>query len=118
MPLLELLKTFLGVQSAPVREVHFPATLGQIYVTANDEAIKKAEAQFLDTEGTPGDRPSGESPPNEQQGNGGGDGGEENKPKPNSNGEHFEGPAMDDSTEQGQRFAHQISIHKKHDGDR
>ena len=24
---------------------------------------------------------------------------------------------MDDSTEQGQRYAHQISIHKKHDGD-
>ena len=116
VPLLELLKTFLGVQSAPVREVHFPATLGEIYVTADDAAIKKAVAQFLDTEGTPGDRPAGQPPPNEQQ-NGGGNGGKDNKPKPSSNSDHFEGPTMDDSTEQGQRYAHQISIHKKHDGD-
>ena len=34
VPLLELLKTFLAVQSAPVREVHFPAELGTTYVTA------------------------------------------------------------------------------------
>ena len=82
VPLLELLKTFASVQSAPVREVHFPAQLGEIYVTANDAAIKKAVAQFLDTEGTPGGRPAGQSPPTAQPsgghgshhgGNGGGD---------------------------------------------
>ena len=36
-------------------------------MTANDAAIKKAIAQFLDTEGTPGDRPAGESPPNDSR---------------------------------------------------
>ena len=39
VPLLELLKTFLSVQSAPVREVHFPAQLGETYVTASSKAI-------------------------------------------------------------------------------
>ena len=66
VPLLELLKTFVGVQSAPVLEVHFPADLGDGtsgYVTASQSAIKKAVAQFLDTEGTPGERPSGEASP-------------------------------------------------------
>jgi polyisoprenyl-teichoic acid--peptidoglycan teichoic acid transferase len=116
--LLELLKTFLAVQSAPVREVHFPAQLGTTYVTANDDAIKKAVAQFLDTEGTPGDLPSGDSPPNDNQDQGGGNGGpKENKPKPDSGGDHFEGPVMDDSSDQGQQFAHQISIHKKKNGE-
>ena len=73
MPLLELLKTFLAVQSAPVREVHFPAELGTTYVTANDEAIQAAVAQFLDAEGTPGERPAGESPPASEQEPSGGD---------------------------------------------
>jgi LCP family protein required for cell wall assembly len=123
VPLLELLKTFLAVQSAPVREVHFPAQLGATYVTANDKAVKEAVAQFLNAEGTPGERPAGESPPaqapdkpsNADKPNGGGNKPDENKPKPPS--DHFEGPAMQDSTDEGQTYAHQVSIHKKKDGD-
>ena len=54
--LLELLKTFLAVQAAPVREVHFPADLGDGtsgYVTASEDAIKKMVEQFLGV-GVPG----------------------------------------------------------------
>ena len=119
VPLLELLKTFVGVQSAPVLEVHFPADLGDGtsgYVTASQSAIKKAVAQFLDTEGTPGERPSGEaSPPdsgNEQGSGGGGKGGGKNKP----GSDHFVGPKMDDATAQGQEFAHQTAVKKRKDG--
>jgi LCP family protein required for cell wall assembly len=121
--LLELLKTFLGVQSAPVTEVHFPAELGASYVTASDDAIQKAVQQFLNTEGTPGERPAGESPPGEEPNkpkpeNGGDHKPNEEKPKPdNSNGDHFEGPPMQDSTGEGQTYAKQISHKRKHDGE-
>ncbi len=68
MPLLELLKTFLGVQSAPVREVHFPAQLGEIYVTADDAAIKKAVAAVPRHRGHPrATARRGSRRPNEQQ---------------------------------------------------
>jgi polyisoprenyl-teichoic acid--peptidoglycan teichoic acid transferase len=127
VPLLELLKTFASVQSAPVREVHFPAQLGETYVTANDAAIKTAVAQFLDTEGTPGSRPAGESPPAEQPSGGDQNQSGENKPDQNKPGEnkpdepkpadHFVGPTMDDATEQSQASATQLSHVKKHDGD-
>ncbi len=117
VPLLELLKTFAAVQSAPVREVHFPAELGDIYVTADDDAVKEAVKQFYNAEGTPGERPSGESPENGGEDGGGGGGGGEDKPKPDKEEGHFEGPTMDDSTEQGQRYAHQISIKKRNDGE-
>jgi polyisoprenyl-teichoic acid--peptidoglycan teichoic acid transferase len=123
VPLLELLKTFLAVQSAPVREVHFPAQLGETYVTASDDAIKNAVQQFLDAEGTPGARPAGESPPSDEpdkpsnadKPGGGNHKPDEQKPKPDN--DHFEGPAMDDSTGEGQTYAHQVSIKKKKDGD-
>ena len=39
--LLELLKTFLAVQSAPVSEVHFPAELGTAYVTASTRRSRR-----------------------------------------------------------------------------
>ena len=61
--LLELLKTFVGVAVAPVREVHFPAELGtDLRDRRATSAIKEAVQQFLGTEGTPGERPPGESP--------------------------------------------------------
>jgi LCP family protein required for cell wall assembly len=127
VPLLELLKTFAAVQSAPVREVHFPAQLGETYVTASDSAVKKAVAQFLDTEGTPGGRPAGQSPPAEEpsgHGGGGDNGGNqnkpnENKPKPDENkpsNDHFVGPPMEDATAQAQASATQLSHVHKHDG--
>ncbi len=126
--LLELLKTFIAVQSAPVSEVHFPAELGTEYVTASDKAIQEAVQQFLNVEGTPGERPAGESPPNEEpdkpsdgdKPNGGGDNDkpDEDKPKPDEgDDDHFEGPPMDDSTEQGQTYAKQALHKKKHNGD-
>jgi LCP family protein required for cell wall assembly len=125
--LLELLKTFLAVRSAPVSEVHFPAELGTEYVTASDKAIQEAVQQFLNVEGTPGERPAGESPPDEQpeekpengdKPNGGGDKPGDEKPKPDEDdGEHFEGPAMDDSTDEGQTYAKQALHKRKHNGE-
>ena len=119
--LLELLKTFLGVQSAPVSEVHFPAELGTTYVTASDKAIQEAVDQFLNVEGTPGERPAGESPPGDEPdkpSNGDkphGDRGD--KPKPDDD-DHFVGPPMDDSTQQGQTYAKQALAKRKHNGER
>ena len=125
---IELIKTFFFVRNAPVREVHFPAELGEIYVTADDTAIQAAVQQFESGEGTPGGRPAGESPPSDQpdkpssadkpEGDGGGGGGGgSNGGGSNESGDHFEGPAMDDATEQAQTYAHQASIKKKKDGD-
>ena len=119
VPLLELLKTFAAVQSAPVVEVHFPADLGDGtsgYVTASDEAIKETVHQFLDTEGTPGERPAGEGKgsekPQKPQGS-------ESGGKHGSGGDdHFEGPPMKDATAVGQQFAQQIADTKQKDGDR
>jgi LCP family protein required for cell wall assembly len=127
IPLLELLKTFAAVQAAPVVEVHFPAQLGETYVTADDAAVKQAVAQFLDTEGTPGGRPAGQSPPPDQSTTGGDENkpSDENKPdeqkpdKPDENkpdDDHFVGPPMDDASEQAQASAHQLANVHKHDG--
>jgi LCP family protein required for cell wall assembly len=130
--LLELLKTFLAVRSAPVSEVHFPAELGATYVTASDSAIKKAVEQFLNVEGTPGERPAGESPPpdkpdkpeggadNKPHGGGNGDNKpDEEKPKPDGdNGDHFVGPEMQDSSAEGQTYAKQALHKRKHNGER
>ena len=65
--MLEIMKSFLSVQDAPVIEVHFPAELGgpdSPYVTASEQAIKDAVQQLLGVEGTPGP-PSG-GPPEEE----------------------------------------------------
>jgi polyisoprenyl-teichoic acid--peptidoglycan teichoic acid transferase len=122
--LLELLKTFLAVQSAPVREVHFPADLGDGtsgYVTASESAIQEAVKQFLGVEGTPGARPGGEADAPENadegeqksdEGGGSGDGKSEDDSK-----QDFVGPPMDDSTAQGQDFANRISEVKTGGGD-
>ncbi len=132
VPLLELLKTFAAVQSAPVSEVHFPADLGDGtsgYVTASDEAIKNAVDQFLNVEGTPGERP-GETPEEEQrqpEGDGrdgsdepGGSGGEKKSgnDKPDEPEQDFVGPTMDDSSESGRQFGEQMSKVKRKDGDK
>ena len=119
VPLLELLKTFAAVQSAPVVEVHFPADLGDGtsgYVTASDEAIKETVHQFLDTEGTPGERPAGEGTGSEkpQKPHGSESGGEHGS----GDDDHFEGPPMEDATAVGQQFAQQIADTKQKDGDR
>ena len=79
--------------------------------TADDEAIENAVDQFLGTEGTPGARPAGEAPDGAT---------DEEKPdgrqatsrsatKQDKPEQDFVGPPMDDSTEQGQRYANQLA---------
>ncbi|MQA75311.1 MAG: hypothetical protein GEU88_13375 [Solirubrobacterales bacterium] len=117
VPLLELLKTFASVQSATVREVHFPADLGDgtsTYVTASDEAIKQTVREFLDTEGTPGERPAGEADAGSEKPHGDKSGDDKKKPQDS---DHFEGPPMDDATAIGQQYAEQLSQAERKDGD-
>ncbi len=114
---LELMKTFLGARNAVLNEVHFPAELGESYVTANDEGLKQAIAEFLGDQGTPGALPGANeeptAPPQEPElRRDGGGGGKEDKPqeKPKPDPEpEPDGPAMDDATGQSEPFANQIS---------
>jgi LCP family protein required for cell wall assembly len=126
--LLELLKTFVAVQSVPVSEVHFPAELGTTYVTADDDKIQAAVDQFLNVQGTPGERPAGESPPSGDQSGGGDedkpeedkpeeDKPEEDKPDEDKPENDFVGPEMQDSTQEGQTYAKQASVKRKKNGD-
>jgi polyisoprenyl-teichoic acid--peptidoglycan teichoic acid transferase len=111
---IELIKTLFYVRNAPVHEVHFPAQLGgpdDPYVTASNDAIENAVAQFLGTEGTPGPAPSG--PPTDEQDSGGSDGGK--KPKGGKGDEEKKqeqpedtGPAMIDATGAIQPYAQQL----------
>jgi polyisoprenyl-teichoic acid--peptidoglycan teichoic acid transferase len=52
--MLDVLKTFLGAADAPVKQIHFEGNLGESYVTASNEEIKKAVEQFLGLQDTPG----------------------------------------------------------------
>jgi LCP family protein required for cell wall assembly len=52
--MLDVLKTFLGAATAPVKQIHFEGNLGETYVTASDEQIQKAVEQFLGIKDTPG----------------------------------------------------------------
>jgi LCP family protein required for cell wall assembly len=115
VPLLELLKTFAAVQDAPVSEVHFPAELGTSYVTAGEGAIQEAVEQFLNSTGTPGARPGGDSQDRNEA---------DNKPRADKpeNGadkpeQDFVGPPMDDSTAMGEQYAAKVAKEKKKDGD-
>jgi LCP family protein required for cell wall assembly len=116
-----LLKTFIEARSAELREVHFPADLGEAdntgYVTASNEAIKQTVATFLGAEGSPGPPEAGESEAPADQGPDA-----EEKPKPGKGGKDKpepepEGPAMDDATAQGQQSANQLSKVKTKGGD-
>ncbi|MGH2952655.1 MAG: LCP family protein [Solirubrobacterales bacterium] len=113
VPLLELLKTFIGVQDAPVSEVHFPAQLGDAtseYVTHDDEALQKAVDQFLGVEGTPGARPAGKPDrPPEDEG--------EKRPKEKKPAGEPEGPPMIDATAAGQQYAQAIENAETKGGD-
>jgi LCP family protein required for cell wall assembly len=57
--LLELLKLFVDLRGAQIKEIHFNGTLGPSYVTATQGEIDTAVNQFLGVEGTPG--PAGSS---------------------------------------------------------
>jgi LCP family protein required for cell wall assembly len=113
---IELIKTLFYVRNAPVHEVHFPAQLGgpdDPYVTAANDAIESAVAQFLGTEGTPGPAPSG--PPEEDKAGDGkkadGDQRKDEKPPEET------GPAMIDATGAIQPYAQQLEGMKTKNGE-
>ncbi|MGH2950895.1 MAG: LCP family protein, partial [Solirubrobacterales bacterium] len=107
--LLELLKTFAGVQTAPVSEVHFPAELGDgssPYVTTSEDAIQNAVEQFLGVEGTPGARPAGtaEGPATAADGKE-----QQRRKKQKEEPPEQEGPPMIDASAAGQQYGQAIA---------
>lgn len=54
--MLQVLKLFLAVRNASIKEVHFPAELGPSYVTTTPEALNEAVNQFLGIEASGGSR--------------------------------------------------------------
>lgn len=54
--LIELLKLFLSVRNASIKEVHFPAELGPSFVYASKEAVDGAVKKFLGIEASGGSR--------------------------------------------------------------
>ncbi len=54
--MLQVMKLFIEVRNAPVKEVHFEGTLGPTYVTATASEVHKAVNQFLGIQDTPGAR--------------------------------------------------------------
>ena len=57
---LRLLKLAVFSARQPIQEIHFEGTIGQSYVEASNEQMKKLVQQFLNLEDTPG--PRGEAP--------------------------------------------------------
>jgi LCP family protein required for cell wall assembly len=60
--LLELLRLFLDLRGAQVKEVHFQATLGPSYVYASEAKIHQAVNQLLGVQGTPGPQATSAKP--------------------------------------------------------
>jgi polyisoprenyl-teichoic acid--peptidoglycan teichoic acid transferase len=54
--MLEVLKLFLAVRNASIKEVNFPAELGPSFVTTTPEALNEAVNQFLGIEASGGSR--------------------------------------------------------------
>ncbi len=52
--MVEVLKAFYGVKDVPINQISFDGTLGESYVTATPEQIKKAVDEFLNGKDTPG----------------------------------------------------------------
>jgi len=65
--LLELLKLFISLRGAEIKQVHLDSTLGPSYVTATQSQIKQAVNQFLGVTGTPGPAGSTAKPQKEVQ---------------------------------------------------
>ncbi len=61
--LLELLKLFINLRGAEIKQVHLNSTLGPSYVTATRGQIHKAVDEFLGVTGTPGPAGSTAKPP-------------------------------------------------------
>jgi LCP family protein required for cell wall assembly len=68
---LTLLKLVIQSAGNPIREIHFPARIGESYVTAKQSAVRKVTDQFLGVEASSG--PRGPSEPREPS---------KSKPKP------------------------------------
>jgi LCP family protein required for cell wall assembly len=79
--MLEVLKLFLSVADAPVREIHFEGHIGPSYITFSQEEMKHAVEQFLGLEDTEGPRGGG-ALGNEDDGGGNGGGGGGGAPEP------------------------------------
>ncbi len=83
--MLEVLKLFLSVRNVPIEEVHFPAELGESYVTASPEAIHEAVDRFMGIEASAGPRGTLEGTGEEEEERtrkGGKQGKKKAKPKP------------------------------------
>jgi LCP family protein required for cell wall assembly len=91
--MLEVLKLFLSVADAPVKEIHFEGNVGPSYVTFSQDQMKAAVDQFLGIEDTEGPRGGGALGA-EEDGTAGGGG---DKPKPE--------PSLIDSAEFGRGIA-------------
>jgi polyisoprenyl-teichoic acid--peptidoglycan teichoic acid transferase len=77
--MLEVLKLFLSVADAPVKEIHFEGNVGPSYVTFSQDQMEAAVNQFLGIEDTEGPRGGGAL--GTEDGGGGGGGGKD-KPEP------------------------------------
>jgi polyisoprenyl-teichoic acid--peptidoglycan teichoic acid transferase len=53
---LDVIKLFIAARNEPVKEIHFPGTLGPSFVYATRGQIEQAVSQFLGIEGTNGPR--------------------------------------------------------------
>ncbi len=62
---LRLLKLAVFSARRPIQEIHFEGTIGESYVEASNEQIKKLVQQFLLVEDTPGPRGQAPGPTNE-----------------------------------------------------
>ncbi len=72
--MVEVMKLMIGARNAPIKEIHFPATLGPSYVYASHSDIKGAIEQFLGFEASGGPRGSLDKPPPKPSGNTGASG--------------------------------------------
>ncbi len=83
--MVEVLKLFLSVADAPVKEIHFEGNIGPSYITFSQEQMQQATEQFLGIEDTEGPRGGGALNAPEDGGDGGGgggDGGDGGEPEP------------------------------------
>jgi hypothetical protein len=113
---IALMKTLIAARNAQIREIHFPANLGDgtsPFVTASDSAIKNTVQEFLGNEPPP--EPSPPDTGDNNGGGGGGGGGGDHK-KPDEEPSEPSGPAMTETPELGQ-LAQKLEKTKRKDGD-
>jgi LCP family protein required for cell wall assembly len=106
--MLDVLKLFIELRDAPVRRIEFQGNLGgpdSAYVTASNEQIRTAVAQFLGEEPAPTDREAGTGMGG-GDGGGGGDGrGGEGGGGDGGGGGAAQAPALIDASDAARRYA-------------